>query len=247
MSEPASSGSGGLLARIAGSAEYSIAAALILVCAVVGGALFLLRPEEELPAAAPIATPTAPAAAVEERAALNDWKRKLGEELGAIDDQQRQRAADDEARRARQRAEEAAAAEARRQAEAAAQARAEAEARAREAARASRPAAAVATVTAPPKPPAVIEDAAIDWSSCRRPVYPAASVRRGEEGTVTIAVDVDAAASIRQARVFQSSGHDNLDRATLEAVRRCRFMPAREDGIAKAATAQVRFTWKLQD
>ena len=51
---------------------------------------------------------------------------------------------------------------------------------------------------------------------------------------------------ILQARVAESSGFARLDRVTLEAVGKCRFAPAREDGVARAATAQVRFTWKLQ-
>lgn len=252
MNDSAVSNNGlrGLLARIAGSAEYSIAAALIAVCLVVGGALWWLQPKETESAPAPALSASAPTApAVDERAALDDWKRKLGEQLGAIDEQQRQRAADEEARRARQRAEENAAAEARRQAEQAAQARQQAEAKARALAAAAKPVAPSAS-SAPQQQPRrqpVIVDAAIDWSSCRRPSYPSLSVNRGEEGVAGIAVDLDAAAQIIQARVAQSSGHARLDRATLEAVRKCRFTPAREDGVAKAATAEVRFTWKLQN
>lgn len=250
MSESAASNSGvrGLVARIAGSAEYSIAAALLAVCLVVGGALWWLQPKETETAAAPASSPSAATApAVDERAALDDWKRKLGEQFGAIDEQQRQRAAD-ETRRARQRAEETSAAEARRQAEQAAQARQQAEAKARALAAAPKP----ATPPVPASPAQqrrqpVLVDAAIDWSSCRRPSYPSMSVDRGEEGVAGIAVDLDVAAQIIQARVAQSSGYARLDRATLEAVRKCRFTPAREDGVAKAATAEVRFTWKLQN
>jgi len=250
MSDSAASNSGvrGLVARIAGSAEYSIAVALLAVCLVVGGALWWLQPKETETAAAPASSPSTPtAAAVDERAALDGWKRKLGEQFGAIDEQQRRRAADEEARRARQRAEEAATAEARRQAEQAAQARQQAEAKARALAAAPRPATPAPSATAPPRRQPVIVDAAIDWSSCRRPSYPSLSVDRGEEGVAAIAVDLDAAAQILQARVAQSSGYARLDRATLEAVRKCRFNPAREDGVAKAATAEVRFTWKLQN
>lgn len=251
MSESAASNSGvrGLVARIAGSAEYSIAAALLAVCLVVGGALWWLQPKETETAAAPASSPSAATApAVDERAALDDWKRKLGEQFGAIDEQQRQRAADEDTRRARQRAEETAAAEARRQAEQAAQARQQAEAKARALAAAPKP----ATPPVPASPAQqrrqpVLVDAAIDWSSCRRPSYPSMSVDRGEEGVAGIAVDLDVAAQIIQARVAQSSGYARLDRATLEAVRKCRFTPAREDGVAKAATAEVRFTWKLQN
>lgn len=249
-----SPGIGGLVGRIASSAEYSIAAALLVVCVVVGGSLWWLQPQEPVSEPAPVAAsapaPTA-APAADEREAMDDWQRRLGEQFGAIDEQQRRRAAEEQARRERQRAEEAAAAEARRQSEQAARARTQADVTQREkdpirttpalpeAVLASPPAAA-------PRRAAVIEDAAIDWSSCRRPSYPAGSLRRGEEGVVVIAVDLDAAAKIRQARVSQSSGHESLDRVTLEAVQRCRFTPAQEDGVSKASVADVRFTWKIQ-
>lgn len=244
MSETQAS-QGGILARIAGSAEYSIAAALLAVCVVVGGAMWLLKPKETAEADAASARPAASATApvVDERAAIDDWNRKLGEQFSALDEQQRKRAAEEDARKARQRADEAAA-EARRQADlAASRARQQAEAGLREQAAAPKPVPAAPAV-APRR--AEVTDAAIDWSSCRRPAYPSSSIRRGEEGIVTIAVNLDVEANIQEARVSQSSSYASLDRATLEAVRRCSFKPAKVDGIAHAATAEVRFTWKLQ-
>lgn len=255
MSESPSSGSGasGLLARIASSAEYSIAAALLVVCLVVGAAFWWLGPSEQdaeqESSSSEASSPSAVAPAEDEQQALNEARKALGERFGAIDEQQRKRAAEDDARRERQRSEQAEA-DARRQSEQASQARQQAEAKAREQAAVSRPAppVALAAPAAPaPRRPAEIVDAAIDWSSCRRPNYPSGSVRRGEEGVVVIAVDLDAAAKIKQARVSQSSGHEALDRVTLEAVRKCGFSSAREDGVAKASTAEVRFTWKLQN
>jgi periplasmic protein TonB len=258
MPPPSSKDNQGLLARIASSAEYSIAAALLAVCIVVGGAFWLLRPQESGTEAAPVpAVAVATAPVVDEDAALDDWRRRLGQQFDAIEDQQRQRLAEEEeTRRARQRAEDAAA-EARRQAELAAQARRAAEAAARERSFLASPApTAPAVVAATPRPtptpvpqpslPVVLE-AAIDWSSCQRPNYPALSVNRGEEGVVVVAVDLDASARILNAEVAESSGHARLDRVTLEAVRKCRFTPASENGVAKAATAQVRMTWKLQN
>ncbi len=244
MTESPSS-SRGLLARIAQSAEYSIAAALLLVCAVVGASLWWLSPPKQDQGDVTETTDSAATTPVaDEREALDEAKRRLGERFSAIDEQQRRRTAEDESRRERQKAEAASAAtEARREAELVAQARQQAEARAPEPA----PRAAAPAAPAPvAKRPVEIVDAAIDWSSCRRPQYPSGSVRRSEEGVVVIAADLDAAANLRQTRVAQSSGHEALDRATLEAVGKCRFTPAREDGVAKAATAQVRFTWKLQ-
>lgn len=235
----------GLLSRIANSAEYSIAAALIAVCLVVGGALWWLRPQETAAPAAPLAASSAKvAAAVDESAAVNDWKQKLGEQFNAIDEQQRKRVADEDARRARQRAEEAAIAEARREAELAARARQQAEARAREQAAAKAVPAQAATLS---RREAVRAEAAIDWSSCKRPAYPQLSIKRGEEGVVIAAIDVDPAGQIQQLRLTRSSGYERLDRVTTDAIRKCRFTPAREDGMARAGTAEVRMNWRLRE
>lgn len=238
----------GLLSRIASSAEYSIAAALIAVCVVVGGALWWLRPDAATssPEQATAAASARTSGAVDESAALEDAKRRLGEQFNAIDEQQRKRVADDEARRQRQRAEEVAA-EARRQAERAAQAR-KADAETREIEQVLN-----AKSTPVPQPVvvarrnAVRTDAAIDWSSCKRPAYPQLSVKRGEEGVVVAAVDVDPSGQVQQLRVTRSSGHERLDRVTTEAIRKCRFTPAREDGIAKVGTAEVRMNWQLKE
>lgn len=255
-------GGGGLFARIANSAEYSIAAALLAVCVVVGGALWLLQPESDEIVVAPASTPGAQVAVVDEDAALSDWKRRLGEQFSEAEEQQRERAAQDEqARRARAQAQEEAAA-ARRQAEAERQAQQRLEAAV--AGRQSTPGPTTSASAPPPQrstpaprstprvtvtptvaPEPALVVAAIDWSSCELPSYPALSVRRGEEGTVVIAADLDADARLLAARVSQSSGHSKLDRATLDAVRECRFTPALENGVAKAATAEVRFTWRL--
>ena len=107
----------GILGRIASSAEYSIAAALLAVCVVVGGVLWWLGAQDaataEDPASARPASTATPA--VDERAAMDEWQRKLGAQLSALDEQQRKQAAEEEARKARQRAADESAAEARRQ------------------------------------------------------------------------------------------------------------------------------------
>lgn len=256
-------GEGGVFARIAGSAEYSIAAALLAVCVVVGGALWLLQPESADVVAAPVAAPTSAVAAVDEDAALSDWKRRLGEQFSEAEAEQRQRAADEErARRARVVAEQEAAA-ARRQAEADREAQRRLDATALTALTAlATPRPTVGAPVAAPRTPAPVVRptpppvaavqptrvaAAIDWSSCEAPRYPALSVSRGEEGVVVIAADLDVAARIVDLRIAESSGHSRLDRVTLEAVRDCRFTPATQNGVPQAATAEVRFTWKLQN
>ncbi len=244
LGKPAASG---VLSRIVGSAEYSIAAGLFVVCLVVAAALWWLQPGEPV---APLPSSVAPTGSaepvVDERAAVDDWKRKLGQQFGAIEDQQRRRAAEEDARLTRQREDEAAAAEARRREEAI---RRDAEARVRQATAMSAPqpaAPALAPTPVPARKPPVIVEAAIDWSSCARPSYPALSASRGEEGVVIIAVGLDANAAIQESRVARSSGHVRLDRVTLEAVSQCRFSPALQDGTPVASTAEVQFTWQLK-
>ena len=66
------------------------------------------------------------------------------------------------------------------------------------------------------------------------PVYPSTSRRRGEEGTVVLAIHIDARGRVTAARVARSSGHARLDRAALEAVRHWRYQPATRAGVAIA-------------
>ncbi|MGB1220349.1 MAG: energy transducer TonB [Alcanivoracaceae bacterium] len=66
------------------------------------------------------------------------------------------------------------------------------------------------------------------------PVYPSTSRRRGEEGTVVLAIHIDARGRVTAARVARSSGHARLDRVALEAVRHWRYQPATRAGVAIA-------------
>jgi protein TonB len=80
------------------------------------------------------------------------------------------------------------------------------------------------------------------------PRYPRASIRRGEEGLVVVEARVLAGGRTAEARVVESSGHDRLDQAALEAVRRARFRPARRDGQAVASwvTVPIRFALRMR-
>lgn len=59
------------------------------------------------------------------------------------------------------------------------------------------------------------------------PIYPAASRRKGEQGTVVIRVLVDAQGAAEQVAIHRSSTFSRLDEAAAKAVRRWRFVPAR--------------------
>lgn len=60
------------------------------------------------------------------------------------------------------------------------------------------------------------------------PAYPPEAMRRGESGTVVVAVEVDAAGAPVSVDIERRSGSRDLDRAAVQAVSRWRFEPARD-------------------
>ena len=102
-------------------------------------------------------------------------------------------------------------------------------------------------VAAKPKPKANAEriPASVDWSSCRKPRYPRASIRLKQEGTVTMTFAIDAQGQVVSGEVQQSSGVERLDNAALEAIMKCSFTPETLGGEPQASSAQVRFGWRL--
>lgn len=61
-----------------------------------------------------------------------------------------------------------------------------------------------------------------------KPRYPAASRRMGEEGMVTLSVHVLATGEVADVRLKKSSGYSRLDNAATEAVKKWRYLPARQ-------------------
>lgn len=77
------------------------------------------------------------------------------------------------------------------------------------------------------------------------PAYPRQARLKGWEGTVVLAVTVGPDGRCRSLAVARSSGFALLDRAALEAVRQWRFEPARRNGLAVEAVAEVPVTFRL--
>jgi protein TonB len=79
------------------------------------------------------------------------------------------------------------------------------------------------------------------------PIYPAASRRAGEEGTVRLKVLVDENGRPRDVTLLKGSGFARLDDAAMDAVRKWRFVAA-SDGTRKIqAWTQVAITFQLTD
>lgn len=231
-----------IVALLGGSAEYSIAVALILVCIIVGLAVWLLQPSKPVAAAkSNVAVQTAQARmsaakTADEEAALGAWKERLE---GGFDEmaQQQRRAEDDRARKEQQREEERYAEQV--------QPRPQPKEAPASAAKAPPPVKVLPKVVLP-KPQAVRVESAIDWSSCKRPVYPEFSMRKGEQGAVTVDIDLDASAKVLRSRISESSGFKRLDVAAQRAIEKCSFFAATSNGVPQPSTAIVRFVWALQ-
>lgn len=78
-----------------------------------------------------------------------------------------------------------------------------------------------------------------------KPVYPALSRERQEEGTVMLKVMVEASGQASSVALHRSSGYPRLDRAAQDAVQRWRFVPARRGDAAVAGHVIVPINFNL--
>jgi protein TonB len=92
----------------------------------------------------------------------------------------------------------------------------------------------------PPRPVAGME-------SNRAPAYPERAREHGEQGRVTIRVNVSADGTPLDVDVLATSGHPSLDSAALSAVRRWRFIPATQAGVPVQAMAEVPIRFQLEN
>ena len=84
---------------------------------------------------------------------------------------------------------------------------------------------------------------ALDTSPNRRPNYPDASRRRGEEGVVRVELLIDPTGRVADVRILESSGFSALDAAALQTLREWRFRPAQRGSlpVAGSITTAVHF------
>nr|WP_235964973.1 energy transducer TonB [Caenimonas soli] len=100
------------------------------------------------------------------------------------------------------------------------------------------PAAPAVTAASPaPSPaPAKVELPSSDADYLRNPApsYPPMSKRLGEQGKVLVRVLIGADGTPQKAELKRSSGFDRLDRAALEYVMKCRYVPGKVAGVPQA-------------
>lgn len=102
---------------------------------------------------------------------------------------------------------------------------------------------------APPAPPSANTGAirtAVLADGCATPEYPAGAARRGEEGTVTLALLIGADGHVNGSRIAHSSGSRELDKAAVSALSMCKFKPAMNNGVPESGWGQIAYVWTLQ-
>jgi protein TonB len=110
------------------------------------------------------------------------------------------------------------------------------------------PPAAAPAVKAPTAPPEPVTPPRFDASYLKNPppVYPAASRRLREQGTVVLRVLVSQQGTAADVLVENSSGSAQLDAAAMNAVRHWRFVPARRGSESIDAWVLVPVGFELQ-
>jgi protein TonB len=99
------------------------------------------------------------------------------------------------------------------------------------------------TEIAPQEP--TISDAELAVQRRVEPVYPPASRRAGEEGTVTVRVLVSERGRAEEVQIQQSSGHQRLDEAAVSAIRKWTFAAAMRGSQPVRAWTTVKVTFQL--
>jgi len=90
------------------------------------------------------------------------------------------------------------------------------------------------------EPPALIERFRV------APIYPRASRRAGEAGTVVLRLTVGVSGTVLATDVLSSSGFDRLDQAAQAAARQWRFSPGTRQGVPVELSIQVPIRFELQ-
>ena len=100
----------------------------------------------------------------------------------------------------------------------------------------------------PTAPPVATQLQADPRYPLAQPIYPPWSIRRGEQGVVTLLIYVKPDGRVGDVRIKRSSGFLKLDEAAVMAARKdWRFQPATQGGAAVAAWGVYAVSFELKD
>ena len=80
-----------------------------------------------------------------------------------------------------------------------------------------------------------------------RPLYPESARRAGIQGTTLLRIHIEPDGRVSDVSVERSAGHQSLDQAAADAVRRWRFEPAQSSSGPVAMSALVPVEFRIGD
>ncbi|MBX3727508.1 MAG: energy transducer TonB, partial [Xanthomonadales bacterium] len=99
---------------------------------------------------------------------------------------------------------------------------------------------------APPPAPDMGASVGADYQNRKGLRYPPQAMRRGEQGTVTLRIYVDAEGNPERVEMQRSSGSRLLDQEAMRAVRGWKFRPAMQSGRPAPGWVIVPIDFRLQ-
>jgi bla regulator protein BlaR1 len=88
--------------------------------------------------------------------------------------------------------------------------------------------------------------AVVDFNSCAKPVWPEASLKAEETGTVHLSFLVGTDGKVADSKVETSSGHPALDTAAQVGIEKCTFKPATVAGKPVKSWMKMQYVWDLK-
>lgn len=105
----------------------------------------------------------------------------------------------------------------------------------------------IAVAATLPAAPGTDDESPPDFAGNLPPAYPPEAYLRGIEGRVLLRLFISETGRVERVEMLVSSGHEILDRAAVEAVRRWRGTPAYRAGVAVPTVEQLPVLFRLRD
>jgi TonB family protein len=86
----------------------------------------------------------------------------------------------------------------------------------------------------------------LTMSACKIPEYDAQMLSKEETGKVKLRFTTDVQGKVLDAKIEESSGSINLDKASLIALKNCQFKPAKSIELINKASNLIAFAWSIK-
>ena len=86
----------------------------------------------------------------------------------------------------------------------------------------------------------------LKMNACEMPEYDAQMLRKEEKGQVKLRFSTDANGKVTEAKIEESSGSANVDKASLSALKNCQFDAKKSADIVSKPSHLIAFTWAIK-